>query len=892
MRKFLILYIILFFSEVHSQDFSIMPVLTPDYIIFCDTNIDAEPFYQGRYSLFLQKLGAKTNISGEAQLLKAVALLETGKSPQASEIFLSLTNNQNLNVKHTALLYMYQSAFDAKDFKSAEIFLNNIHQSAPGSPYKEIAHAKLIYLSFIQNDTRLSQILSSSFEDMYPESEYIHEIQYFIAANHLALGDTAAAKSYAAHLPKDNVRLQRLMGDIAIQEDSIDEALGYFTPIAEQYGIYQDEALYKSAILYKQQSDYNNAHTYLDRILKYHPNSRYYHRADAELASINILLQNYDDALFYYLRESSGTGRSKAFALLRTAEIHFLKGNTQAVQRTARRIQNEFPYSSFANESLYWLGRSYVLERNFADSIVIFDDYLLREPQGQKRDEIMIFLGHSYANVSDPAKSRYYFQEIVNRSTNDHLIRQALLGLGRSYNTQEPQRSLAYFDRVWQAYPDSAESCQALYYSAATRYNLRANDESLELFNKLISNYPESDFYPDSVLAVAKLQFKSDNFDGVLDMSAIEITKDNKELISEFKELQARSLFRVYRYEEALPLYAEAEKLTTNKTRKTDLFLAEASALRAMGRHKEAVVKYELYMKQNPEELIQAEIVYSYLEIPETAKAERSAAQLEDLFPNSVYLSDIYFKLADEFYAAQSYRKSARYYAKAGLYTGDKDLKGDILLREAWSRHAYKDSSTRNILEAFLTNHPEHFGVSDIKLKLAGMINTAEGRDAVLADIIESHPYSIEAEEARIVFADRLDKNTDLSVYVEKIANTSDKALKAKYMYKLAHKLNQEGDHESALTIFKDIHAMRDSVHGADSLLMAGDMLSQKEKYEDSLQMYIVVIAQYDEKYYSKSLDRIIQAYIFLEDYDNAEKFKERLLSQYPDSPESLKWLR
>ncbi|MGL5954987.1 MAG: tetratricopeptide repeat protein, partial [Brevinema sp.] len=644
-------------------------------------------FQQKRYNLFLKELNQFQTLNDGLLLLKGAALFYEDDIPQAETLLQSLTNHQNLEIKHQALLYLYQSAINQNNTILAKQLLQSIHNSQLGSPYKEIAHVKLLYLSLQQQETRQSQILSQSFEALYPNSIYKEELQYFIALNHIALGQINKAKQYAESIPQTNIQIQRLMGEIYLQENNIPKALSYFLPIAEQYGSYQDEALYKAAFLYKQQQNFKESHRLLNILLNYHQNSSYIVRAAAELAYLNILLKNYDQALVYYLRESSGDDRQKASALLKITEIHFLKSNTTAVKRTADRIQDLFPYSSFANESLYWLGRSHLIDKNYDNSIKIFDEYLVREPQSPKKDEILIFLGHAYANIGNQTKARNYFQTIVNDSSNEQLKRQALIGLGRSYSINEARRSLEYFDRVWKVWKNTPESIQALYYSAAIRYNLRMNNEALSLFKKLAQEFPKSEFYPDTTLAIAKLEFKSENFHNVLDQESF--TTDNPELLSEFKELQARSFFRIGQYEQALTLFRESSLLTKNQTRKTDLFLTEASTLRALGQHKEAIKNYERYLKaskktgeiHNLQELLWSEIVFSYLEIQNMAKAEKTTAYIQSTFPQSAYLSDIYFRLADEYFAKEQYAKSSQYYYQARISSDNDFTKSEALLR-------------------------------------------------------------------------------------------------------------------------------------------------------------------------------------------------------------------
>lgn len=863
-------------------------------------------FQQKRYSFFLkestlfQKKYPLNIYSNELTWLNAHAHLQKSNITQAKELLLSITNSQNLEIKHRALLDLYQLSIDNRNITQAISFIKNIHDSPIGSPYKEIAHVKFAYQAILTQNYKQAPNLLQSFEALYSNSLYLDELQYFMALNDVINDNIERAKFYANSVlsKKTNIAIQRLMGEIELQEGNYEKALFYFLPIATINNKFQDEGIFKSALLYKHQKKYKEAHELFSNIITYYQNSPYFDRASTELASINIILKQYDDALIYYLKESGYTGPRKATALLKIAEIHFLKTNSMATRRTANQIQASFPYSAYANESLYWVGRSYLLDKEFKKSIEIFDDYLIREPQSPKKDEIMIFLGHAHANTDNQAKARSYFQEIVNVSSNDPLKRQALIALGRSYSINEPQRSLEYFDRVWKIWPIAKETDQALYYSAATRYNLRNNGKALELFKQLVRTFPDSKFYQDTQLAIIKLEFKAENFNAILDINDIALTENNKEIVSEFKEMQARSFFRLGDFDQALLLFQESSKLTDNKIRKVDLFLTEASTLRALNRHDEAVQKYEKYLNaiknseeiNDLEELLWSEVAFSYLEIQSTTKAEKTIEYMIANFPQSTFITDLYFKLADGYFSKKQYDQAALYYNKTRTSAKNNDVVSDALLREAWSLDHSKSDQTKETFNLFLQKYPQHFGVPDIMYRLAELEKDKTLSKQLHVQLINNYPNSLEAEQARLVFANQFDNNNSIEEFYGALSQTKDSQLKAKYLYKLAHKMINENAIEEAIQIFKDIHILRDPVHGAESLFKATELLSTQEKYAEQLQLYINIIANYDEEYYPRALDKIVQTYIFLEDYENAEKFKTRLIEQYPDSKESRKW--
>lgn len=868
-------------------------------------------FQKKRYNIFLKesaqfiKKNPLNSFSNELSWLRGHALLQEDNDNEAQQQLLLLTNLSNIEIKHRALLDLTQIALNKTNYPSALTYLDSIYNSPLGSPYKEIAHTKQIHIYFLENSIIKAQKTLKSFENLYPNSSYLPDLRYLFALAEFLAGNMTTARTYANKFlsESNNLLMIRLLAELDIQEQQYPEALKQFIALTQTNNQFYNEALFKAALLQKHLKEYTNAFDSLTKISKYYKKSPFYDRALKELADINILLKNYDDALVYYLRESGYQDTRQAFALLKIAEINFLKTNTTTLRRVADRIQKKFPYSAYANESLYWVGRSYILDKEFKKSIAIFDSYLIREPQSPKKEEILIFLGYAYSNIDNQAKARTYFQTIINESSNDSLKRKALIGLGKSYYSNEPKRSLEYFDRVWKIWPTASESAQALYYSGATRYNLQINTQALKNFCQLNKDFPNSSFYEDSLLAIAKLEFKLENFQNIININNIPLTEKNKEQVSEFKELQARSFFRIGDYKKALPLFQESLKLTKNKDRQVDLFLAEGSTLRGLGQHREAVKNYERYLKATKKseeineltEILWTEIIYSYLEIPNISRAEKTALFVAKKFSNSVQLVDIFFKLADEFFSEKKYKDAAQYYQKIRSFPFiDTLTAADALLREAWSLDYSKDPSTQKSFELFLTNYPDHFGVPDIMNRLAELQEKTDPIKSkqLRTQIIAQYPTSPEAEEARLYFLDQINSSYSIDDFYQVLSKTTDLGLKAKYLYKLGIKMEEEGKIDEAIQIFKDIHSLRDSVHGADSLLRAGNALVEQKKYEEALKLYINIIAQYDEKYYPVSLNQIIQIYLYLEQYDNAERFKKRLIDQFPESQESKQWLK
>ncbi|MGL4394754.1 MAG: tetratricopeptide repeat protein [Brevinema sp.] len=859
-------------------------------------------FEQGRFSLLNNELSAHEKqlpypMREELKWLKGHSLLQIENLSNAKTQLTPLTESTNINVRQRAFLDLASIATMQKDSVNAQFYLKKITSDKEKSSIKEIALAKLIgtYLSDNDGSFRKSKEIArlmGEFEKDYPQSAYLQELQYLYAIYQFYHFHPKAAKEYISKLLTNstNDKIQYLMAEISLSEQDYKEAQKYYLPLTKKPNRFQDEASYKSALIYKLNRDFTNAHTLLSDLIKYYPRSTYIDRAKAELATLDIVLKNYDNALRYYLFESGFTGMRKALALLKIAEVYYLKGDTVSTRRTAHRIQREFPYSSYANEALYWLGRSYMIDRQFEKSIENFDEYLIREPQSPKNEEITIFLGHSYANLREFAKSRTYFQQIIRYSKNEMLVRNALIGLGNSYAEDQPIRSLEYYDEVWSKWPKAQESAQALYFAGATRYNLRQNKGAKDNFTALTNNFTNSALYPDSVLALAKLEFKSENFQNILDLSSVN-TK-NKETLSEFKELSARSFFRMKDYEAALPLFQEAGSLTKDPARKQELFLAEGSTLRNLGRHGDAVKQYEKYLsrlkkKENTlQELIWNEIISSYLEVNNFTKASSILKDFEENFPESPLLADLYSKLGDSYFTGKKFDLAISHYQKIPNYTKNKEIISDAAFRETWAYVEAKKPEAEAKLRSFLNTHPSHVSVPTVMYQLSELKQDQNLKYTIL----EKYPDSQEAENIRVALEKKHSPNSSIQDLDALIRNTSDKSLRSRYLLFLAQKLENETKIDEALQLYLDIHKLQDKSTGAEAAFKAGNIYTQKNEHRKALRLYINIISQYDEKYTAKALNQIILTYIALNDDDNAQKFKKTLRDQYPNTPEAKRW--
>lgn len=861
-------------------------------------------FEHGQYLFFLNELQLwKTRnpyrYTNEIAWLEGHALLQVDRTQEAKNILLSLTNSSNIEIQQRAIYDLASMYFRENKIPETLKYLQIIQNASPSSIH-EAALVQMITILLQQKNYSKAQTEINRFNNLYPSSAYINELYYLLAFRHLLDGNIKKAEEYSLAITqtKENILVQRLLAEIALQKKEYLKAIQYFQSLTTNNNRFRDEAHYKLALIYKLQKDYDSAEQNLKILIDYFPYSGYQERAKAELASVYTLLGKYNEALNYYRYESAYKGERKAKALLKITELYFLKGDTPATLRAAQRVQKEFPYSSYANEALYWIGRAYMQDKKFQKSIDVFNSYLIREPVSSQKDEISIFLGHAYANINNQTEARRHFQNIVRDSTNSILKQNALLGLGRSYSVDnQPGRALEYFDRIWKAWPDSGIGDQALYLSGAVRYNLRQNREAINNLSRLTNQYPDSAFKNEALLVLAKLQFKAENFDQVKDIANLTSIQD-KEMLSELKELLARSEFRLGNFESALTNFQDAAKLTKNSQRLTELLLAEASTFRNLGRHKAAVKLYEKYLNSLDEkkeisqlqDLFWSEIILSYIEAKEYNKAQETLNYFSANFPRSKYLGEIYFKLADERFTQKDYKKAVLLYRSVREKGNDKNLYSEALLREAWSLSFSDELSAESLFREFLAAYPNHPAVPEVLIKMAELQDIKGNNLAAQRfreELVDRFGSSLEAEKARIFLAARFDKNDSEEIYRKAVAEYSDKKLKAKILQRLADKLELEKQDLKMLSILMEIHELRDADLGADAALKAGKLYLIMGDGKKALPIFVSIVTDYDRKHIPDALLGIIESYLLMNDFVSAQKIAIRIFEQYPNSKQA-----
>ncbi|HEU4829482.1 MAG TPA: tetratricopeptide repeat protein [Gemmatimonadales bacterium] len=89
--------------------------------------------------------------------------------------------------------------------------------------------------------------------------------------------------------------------------------------------------------------------------------------------------------------------------------------------------------------------------------------------------------------------ARSGFAELLRAHPTSERVPDALYYIGQSYETENADSALAYYDQVVRNHPESPRSASALYHIGLIRERANRNAEAREAYQRVVDSYPNSD---------------------------------------------------------------------------------------------------------------------------------------------------------------------------------------------------------------------------------------------------------------------------------------------------------------------------------------------------------------------------------------------------------------
>ena len=424
------------------------------------------------------------------------------------EYGLASLNKKNIRDKAEINLYLGETYFQNKDFTNASKYYNAYLSGKKGNPDRDL----LFRIAYVQMISGEESEAIESFNKVALKNDTLGFVSSYYLGNLYIKTDNKNFAISAYKVAKDNAYDQEL----------------------------EEEALFQYAKVNLDVENFDEAINSINEYKRKYPGSKRVENIDEILTEAYLNSKNYDKALEHIERmkyRSSRINRAyQQIAFFKGTELFNNEKYYQAVQMFDKSLQHPIE-RNFVIKSNYWKGEAYSVGLKFEEAVESYASVFRADEQGNSPEylEARYGIGYAYYNLKKypEALSHFKFYTDQTRNTDKKIkYRDALVRLGDCYYaTKEYNRSLTIFDDVIRFnkqladysyfrkgviygimgnmeaanrsfdvvlnnYPNSRHSSNALYQKARFNFENGSYTYAIDLFSKLIKQFPESTYIP------------------------------------------------------------------------------------------------------------------------------------------------------------------------------------------------------------------------------------------------------------------------------------------------------------------------------------------------------------------------------------------------------------
>ncbi len=339
-------------------------------------------------------------------------------------------------------------------------------------------------------------------------------------------------------------------------------------------------AHYNLAYAYFQIKDYASASEYFRKYLTIADDSRGEKVADANnrLGDCNFLnreytaaISNYDQALRMNLYDADYSLFQKAFCL-------GLQRDNQGKINNLQTLLQNYPKSSYQDDALYELGRTYERTNQPQLAISSYNDLINKYPQSNYKNKALVQLGLVYYNANDFKNSIKSYKQVVETSPASPETQSALAGMKNSYvEMNDVDEYLSYTGKLGSGAQISASEQDSLSFRAAEKLYMAKDNKAKAQFERYLAQFPNGSFVLNSQFYLADLLYTDGEFDKAL-ASYEQVIAQGDNSFTEVALSKAAGLhYNNENYKQALDYFERLSKITGSGN---DLLNAQTGVMR------------------------------------------------------------------------------------------------------------------------------------------------------------------------------------------------------------------------------------------------------------------------------------------------------------------------
>ncbi|MBA4853369.1 tetratricopeptide repeat protein [Emticicia sp. BO119] len=634
--------------------------------------------------------------------------------------------------------------------------------------------------------------------------------------------------------------------------------------------IIQEEAQFNHAKVAIDLGNSQQGITELENYLKTYPGGKYEDEASEVMSDVMFDANNYSQAIAYIeglTKKSPKLNAAYQKLAYNQGVLDFNAENyTKAIQYFDKSLLQPIDNELKQNATFWKAEAAYAAKLPEVSSY--YKDIINSNAPETLKQKSKYALGYLNYNSKDYKQAANYFKEFIKvrkDESNRQNFEDAIVRIGDcNLAIKNYDEALKYYDLAIKE--NRTEKDYAMYQKALTLTFLGRNQEALQIFDRIGTQYPNSRLVDDAWFQNATLELDKGNYQSAVSLLSKMVRERPKSgLIPQALLKRALAYSNLKNYEAALNDY----KVIVIRYGKTDVaenaLLGLQQTLNILGRPEDFTAIVDEYKKTNPQngsvENLEYESAKNLYLNEKYSNAVASLLKFINNYPRSSNMYEAKYYLADSYYILKDNMNALKYYNQV-----INDNRTGFVTKSAL-RAASIETSVKNYKNA----------ISNYR---AVIISSANKRDIITAwqGLSEAYFYSGNQDSVIVYSREIINNGGDI------IMGASNKA--QLYIGKAYMAKNDFGRAEEE---FKKTIAMAKDINGAEAKYYIGEMQYRQKKYKESIKTIQELASEFSDflYWYEKGFILIADNYVALSDYFMAKATLKSIIEN-SETPETV----
>lgn len=554
---------------------------------------------------FDKAAGALSQVTGEKDLMAQNAYYHLG------DCYLKLEDKKRARVAFEAAS---EYDFDVAITEDAMFNYIKLNYELSFSPFNEIIDSFMSFIDRFPNSRYideawqyLGQALLTS--NNYREAlEALEQVQNKTADNYRALQRIAYHRGlelftnlrfaqaidmlqyslqYGEYNRNLKVKAYYWLGEAYYRQGSYDKAIENFDTFIRTPGSYRlDEfktAHYNIGYAWFKQKNYQEAASWFRKYENLMDGRQSPMLGDAlnRIGDAFFMQRDFPRAIDYYERATNVPGANADYAMYQKAFAMGINKDHRGKIRQLQELTDRFPESSYVDDALYEMGRSYVALDDLTSAIRMYKTIKEKYPRSNFSKKAMLQLGLVYYNNDDLDQSLAFYKRVVNEFPGTPEAEDALLGIKNIYIDRNDAdgyikytRQVGGFASIGQRQEDSLS-----YVTAEKLYMQNKCLQAINQFESYLRNYPNGRFAVNAHFYKADCQYRNKDYDGARQSFEFVVSRPGNIFLEDALIGVARISYHQERYEDALGYYERLENEAEDEENRREALIGQMRCL-------------------------------------------------------------------------------------------------------------------------------------------------------------------------------------------------------------------------------------------------------------------------------------------------------------------------